>query len=79
MPDARLQRTRETYRCGRSFVLIGWKHCDCRACAFANKANRAMREGITPAVFMDADRAVDLGRWLVDPEVAVEPGYGAGV
>ncbi len=44
MPDQRLERLRASYRCGRSFVLEPWEHCDCRGCTFARHMRRNWAE-----------------------------------
>lgn len=38
MPERRLQKCREAYRCHRGFVLTPWPHCDCKACEYARRA-----------------------------------------
>lgn len=45
MPDGRLENTRKSYRCGRSFVIIPWPHCDCRGCNYARQVPRLIAEG----------------------------------
>lgn len=48
MPEERHERTREAYRCGRSFILVPWQHCDCTGCKFARLMHARMRAGLAP-------------------------------
>lgn len=40
MPERRLQKTRDSYRCGRTMVIVPWTHCPCDGCRYALEAPR---------------------------------------
>jgi len=64
MPEARLQKTRESYRCGRSFVLTPWLHCDCRHCDYARRVPQLLADGWREI----RERGID-NTWLMDPNI----------
>lgn len=57
MPDDRLARMRDAYRCERAYILVARPHCPCRGCALARDDARRYRE-LAAAVQRD-ERCVD--------------------
>lgn len=72
MPLARLERTRESYRCHRSLVIVPWQHCDCKNCSFARLMHTRMRAGLTSGGYASyAEMLADegFGSWFMVADV----------
>ncbi len=69
MPDDRLERTRAAYRCGRSFVIMPWRHCDCRGCTNARWIAQHYADPlpVTTAWYMDPNLRA------MDPKLVADP------